>query len=292
MLKFYKYNGIGNDFVVIDNRNKSVKLDSNDIVKICDRRFGIGADGIVLLEESNIADYKMIIYNSDGTNPSMCGNAIRCFGKYLFNKGICKKSDIFVETQSGIFQLEVKIYQDKIKSVRVNMGVPVFESSRIPVKIPQKEAVEYLVDINSKSYKLTSLLMGVPHTVVFTENISDNIVIEEGKLIEKTACFPFGTNVNLVKVLNRNEIIIRTWERGAGYTYACGTGACASVAAGIKSGKLNDKVLVHLRGGDLNIDWEDRLDIYMEGSAEEVYSGVIENLILQYKSGRMLNNDK
>ncbi|MFZ5352640.1 MAG: diaminopimelate epimerase [Bacillota bacterium] len=273
MFSFYKYHGLGNDFIIIDNRKGQIKLGFNTIVKMCDRSFGIGADGIVLVEESHKADIKMKIFNSDGSKPDMCGNAVRCLGKFVYDRGIVRSSTVNVETAAGIMKLELLIRDNQVQSIRVNMGRPVFEYHAIPCTIEKTPVIGHEIAIEEDKLHITSLLMGVPHTVVFSEDISDKYVMTKGKLIENLYCFPEKTNVNFVQLTSRDEISVRTWERGAGYTFACGTGACASVVAGIINGKLDDRVLVHLRGGDLVIEWNKREEVFMEGPAEEVFLG-------------------
>ncbi len=274
MFSFYKYHGLGNDFIFIDNRNQDMQLSIDTIVQMCHRNFGIGADGIVLVENSQTADVKMTIFNSDGSNPNMCGNAVRCFGKFVYDKNIVRKPVLLVDTAAGLMKLDMKIENNTVKAVKVNMGKPIFDFDKIPCTIEKTPVSAYELKVDNHTYEITSLLLGVPHTVVFSDDISDTYVIENGKIIENAACFPQKTNVNFVKVISRKEIELRTWERGAGYTLACGTGACASAAAGIVNNILDNEVLVHLRGGDLIIQWNTKGDVYMEGSAEEVFEGV------------------
>lgn len=261
MIDFYKYHGLGNDFIFIDNLNGEVHLEKPLIEKLCHRRFGIGADGIVFVEKSDIADAKMVIYNSDGSLAEMCGNATRCFAKHLYDKGIAKKPTINIETAAGIMKVAVKVEDGFVKAAEVNMGAPALED------------VNQLLRIDNTDFYITHLLMGVPHTVVFTDSLEDDAVIMYGKKIENSPRFPKKTNVNFVKVISPGEVIVRTWERGAGYTMACGTGACASVVAGVSNHLLAERVTVHLRGGDLSIEWRDRKEVWMEGPAEEVFRG-------------------
>jgi diaminopimelate epimerase len=273
MFSFIKYNGLGNDFVIIDNRDGAISFTDEDIVRICHRFFGIGADGLMLAEKSSKADIRMVFYNSDGSRAGMCGNGLRCFTRFAYEKLDIHKAEIAVETDSGILTAGIVAKDCTVAAVKVNMGRPIFESGSIPCTIAESPVLNKSITIGGKQYNISSMLMGVPHTVIFTDDISDETVVAEGKLIENSEFFPRKTNVNFVKVLKDNEIVLRTWERGAGYTYACGTGACASVVAGILSGKLQDSVLVHLRGGDLQISWRDMGDVFMEGPAVEVFEG-------------------
>jgi diaminopimelate epimerase len=273
MVTFYKYHGLGNDFILIDNRDNSIKVSPEAVKSMCHRFFGIGADGLILAENSVSSDIRMIIYNSDGSRAEMCGNGLRCFSKFVYEKLGIKKNTLVVETDSGILAAEVIAEGGYVDAVKVNMGRPVFQNEKIPCTIEKNPIVQHEADIEGRLYKITSLLMGVPHTVIFTDEIDDESVVKNGKIVENSKIFPGKTNVNFVKIISGNEIVLRTWERGAGYTYACGTGACASVVAGVMSGMLQNNVLVHLRGGDLNISWKDKGEVYMEGPAVEVYEG-------------------
>ncbi len=274
MVTFYKYHGLGNDFILVDNRDNSIKVTPEISEKMCRRFFGIGADGLMLAENSSCADIKMIIYNSDGSRAGMCGNGLRCFARFAYERLGIKKGQIVVETDSGILAAGIIKKGGTVDAIKVNMGRPDFENGKIPCTIERNPIIGHEVSIGGRVYKITSLLMGVPHTVIFTDEIDDEAVIMYGKIIENSEIFPRKTNVNFVKVMNDKEITLRTWERGAGYTNACGTGACASVVAGVMNGLLHSNVLVHLRGGDLNISWPDKGDVFMEGPAVEVFEGV------------------
>lgn len=275
--KFWKYHGLGNDFVIINNLDNSMLLDNETIETMCHRRFGIGADGVVLVQRSNIADVRMIIYNSDGSRPEMCGNGIRCFSKYVFDHGIVKGKQISVETDAGIMNIDINVEKDKVVSAIVNMGKPDFDAGKLTSNPTKPQLINEAITVGDETISITSLIMGVPHTVIFTDHIEDEYIQHYGKLIESHYLFPNKTNVNFVKVVDCDNIIIRTWERGAGYTFACGTGACACVAAGVAQELINEKVNVQLRGGDLIIHWKDKGDIYMEGPAVEVYEGIFTN---------------
>lgn len=273
MIYFYKYHGLGNDFIIIDNRDINLILEPKNVMTICHRNFGIGGDGILLVEKSADLDIKMVIYNSDGSQAEMCGNAIRCFAKYLYEKGIINKNRIRIETLAGEIVPEIETENEIVTKIRVNMGKPIFNPKAIPCNIEEKMIKNMKIEICSIAYNITAMLMGVPHAVVFRNELIDDDIINEGRQIEESSYFPLKTNVNFVKILSKNEIIIRTWERGAGYTLACGTGACASVAAGIVNNLLDSRVKVHLRGGTLVVEWDGSHNIFMEGSAKEVFSG-------------------
>jgi len=272
-MKFWKYHGLGNDFIIVNNLDGQTPIDGERAEQLCHRRFGIGADGLMLVEKSDKADIRMIIYNSDGSRPEMCGNGIRCFAKFVYDKAIVKKEVITVETDAGLMEIEMRIDADKATAAIVNMGQPDFTPARVPVEVNQPQVVNYEIEVEGSKFQITSMLMAVPHTVVFVDSLEDETVIRIGKLIENARVFPSKTNVNFVKILDRENMILRTWERGAGYTYACGTGACASVAAAVINGLAEEKAKVQLRGGDLIIHWKERGDIYMEGPAAEVFEG-------------------
>lgn len=273
-MEFYKYTGLGNDFIIMDNISNDVEMDGELAKKLCDRHFGIGADGLVLASPSKTCDIRMEIYNSDGSIAEMCGNASRCFAKFVYEKKLVTKEKFNIETLAGVIEPSLQIEDGQVKYVTVDMGEPRFHSREIPFSLDMDRVVDYPIHVDGKEYRITSMFMGVPHTVIFTDQISDEYVKEIGRKIEISDYFPRKTNVNFVSVLSRKEIIIRTWERGAGYTLACGTGSCASVVAGILTDRLDENVLVHLRGGDLNIEWKGD-NVLMTGEALEVFKGNI-----------------
>lgn len=271
---FAKMHGLGNDFLVIDNRDERIKNLNDLAVKICDRHFGIGADGILVVEKSKLADIKMNIINSDGSTAEMCGNGIRCFSKYVYEKGIINKQVMNIETLAGIMKAELSIENSKVISIRVSMGSPVLDKILIPFNSIENN-LNYTIKVEGKSYNATTLLLGVPHTIVYVAKIDKNEVIESGNKIENLDIFPNKTNVNFVKVINKDSIEVRTWERGAGYTLACGTGTCASVVACSLLGKTNNSVEAVLAGGRLFIEYNDGR-VFMTGPAELICEGKIE----------------
>jgi len=275
-MKFYKYTGLGNDFVLINNLKGNIHIDSQLAKAMCNRYFGIGADGVVLASPSESCDIRMEIYNSDGSVAEMCGNASRCFAKFCYEKNLVDKESLTVETLAGTITPKLKIEDGIVKEVTVDMGLPKFDSKDIPFKVNLDKVVNYPILVDGKEYFITSMFMGVPHTVIFTDNFEDEKVIAEGRKIEISEYFPRKTNVNFVSIINRNEIILRTWERAAGYTMACGTGSCAAVVAGITGGRLDNKVKVHLRGGDLTVEWNEGEHVQMTGEAKEVFTGEYE----------------
>ena len=270
-MNFIKMQGLGNDFIIIiDNENVLIKTETEIAKKICNRRFGIGADGLVIIRKSNIADAKMVIINSDGSRANMCGNAIRCFAKYLYEYGLVEKNIISIETGDGIKCVELYINdKNKVELVKVNMGKGSFDGKDIPLN-NKNSLINEVIKIKEKEYKLTALLMGVPHTILINNN--DEYDIIEGKDIEKNNLFIEGTNVNFVKVIDINNIEVKTWERGAGATLACGTGCCASVVALKKLGLCSNKVNVETLGGSLAVEIINN-DVYMIGSAEFICKG-------------------
>ena len=273
-MKFEKMHGLGNDFILMDAIDPS-KFDLEELaIKLCDRHQGIGADGIILILPSEAADVKMRIINSDGSEANMCGNGIRCFAKYVYDNQINTATSFTIETGAGIMVPELILENGKVHSVKVNMGSPNLERSAIPMTGPSGTVINEALKVAGKEVHITSMLMGVPHTVVFVDHLNDLDIVTLGRQIEKNPVFPKGTNVNFVEVINDNEIRLRTWERGAGSTLACGTGSCASAVASLLNGKTGNVVTVHLTLGDLRIEWIDGI-VYMTGSANHVFSGEV-----------------
>ncbi|MBI4685178.1 MAG: diaminopimelate epimerase [Nitrospirae bacterium] len=276
-MHFSKMHGLGNDFILIDCISQAFSLQSSAFSdlskKLCHRRFGIGADQLLLLCTSAIADFRMRIFNADGSEVEMCGNGVRCLAKYIWDRGISQKSILDIETLAGIIRPE-----KKGDMVRVDMGEPVFEPEKIPIKVESSKlgvVLDYPLKIGDREFNITCVSMGNPHTVIAVDNLDDFPVTYYGPMIERHAAFPKKTNVEFIEVLNSSEIRMRVWERGAGETPACGTGASASaVASHIK--RLTEKnVTIHLAGGDLYIEWSDNNHVYMTGPAVEVFTGEI-----------------
>ncbi len=275
---FVKMEGLGNDFVIIDDRNGHIsdRVHYGELAKkICSRHFSIGADGIILILDSRTMDIKFRIFNSDGSEAEMCGNGMRCFAKYLFEKKIIQKKKFRVETMAGTVVPELIVGESgKIKSVRVDMGMPVLIPAEIPFESSKCRAVNESVDINGQIVFLTAVSMGNPHAVIFVDNIEQIDIEKQGGAIERHQRFPEKTNVEFVQMISRNELKMRVWERGAGETLACGTGACAVLAAAFLNKKTSEKVLVHLKGGDLMIFWNQKnMHIFMTGPARLVFTG-------------------
>lgn len=272
VLKFVKMQGAGNNFVVFEDMEEKYKDLSNLAKKLCDRNFGIGGDGILVVKKSKIADIQMIIINSDGSYAGMCGNGIRCFGKYVYENNIVNKPSFTVETGDGIKVCDLIIKDRIVESTKINMGRENFNPKYIPA-LMEEEIIEKDICVNDKHYRISSLLLGVPHTVLLTKD--GEFCVEEGAAIEKHELFPQGTNVNFCRVVNRKEIKVNTWERGAGPTLACGTGCCSSVVLCNKLNLVDKVVKVIVPGGILTVEITDG-GIMMTGPAENVFSGEIE----------------
>ena len=266
--------GLGNDYVVIDNREEKIgDAEAAELaVKLCNRRFSVGADGVLYVSKSAVVDTKMRIFNADGSEAEMCGNGIRCFAKYCYENNIARKSEIVVETLAGNKRTWLTVEDDVVQSVMVDMGVPELERSRIPMR-GEGTFVNETLQVDGDAYKATCLSVGNPHCVIFVNLVDDFPVERVGSKLENHPFFPKRTNVEFAQVLDENEVKVRVWERGCGETLACGTGACATVAAGKLLGKLGEKVAVHLLGGDLQIKYVDRL--LMNGAAEKVFEGTL-----------------
>ncbi|MCF8010816.1 MAG: diaminopimelate epimerase [Clostridiales bacterium] len=275
-MHFKKVQGLGNDFVLIDAGNEKLPGELAPLAqKICNRNFGIGADGLVLIKHSNIADIRMQIINSDGSEAEMCGNAIRCVGKYVYENGIVNKKKINVETGAGIIVPEVIVNdKDEVYAVKVKMGEPKLDRENIPMNGPPGKVVDEKLKVDDHEFNITCVSMGNPHGVIFVPVVEEISLDQQGPGIENHEVFPAKINAEFVQVLSRSEIQVRVWERGAGPTLACGTGACASAVAANLCGYTNRKVSVHLPGGSLDINWsENDNNVYMTGPAVEVFSG-------------------
>jgi diaminopimelate epimerase len=273
-MKFWKMHGLGNDYAVVDNRDgKIAEAELAGLARrLCERRFSVGADGLLLVSDSAVADVKMRIFNADGSEAEMCGNGIRCFSKYCYENGIARKTELAVETLAGVKKAWLTVENDVVTSVRVDMGKPELERSRIPM-VGEGTCINQDLQVNGDSYKVTCLSVGNPHCVIFVDNVDGFPVDKVGPKVEKHCSFPKRTNVEFVQVLNSTKLKVRVWERGCGETLACGTGACASVVAGNLLGKVAGKVTVHLLGGDLQVEYADRL--FLSGPAVKVFEGTM-----------------
>ena len=274
LIKFWKMHGLGNDYVVIDNRDQKIgdKQAAELAKKLCERRFSVGADGLLLVCNSALADVKMRIFNADGSEAEMCGNGIRCFAKYCFENGIVKKNEFPIETLSGIKHVWLTVKDIEVKTVKVDMGSPNWERLSLPM-LGEGTCINEELEVDEEMYKVTCLSMGNPHCVIFVDKVDEFPVEYVGPMVENHPSFPKRTNVGFVQVLNKSELKVRVWERGCGETLACGTGTCAAVAAANKLGKVGTKVTVHVLGGDLQVDVGKSL--FLSGAAEKVFQGTL-----------------
>lgn len=275
-LKFIKMEGIGNDYIYVDAINQKIDNASELAKRLSDRHFGIGSDGLILISESEIADFKMNIYNTDGSEAEMCGNGIRCVSKFVYDNGLTNKTSLTIETLAGIKKVELILENDKVSLVKVDMGIPILEGKKIPVNYEADSFVKLPLNILGKDITLTCVSMGNPHAVCFDYDIKSLDIEKIGLLIENNEMFPNRVNAEFVNVISKDEIDMRVWERGVGETLACGTGACASVIACILNGYTNKKVVVNLLGGKLEIFWGEDDHVYLTGPATTVFEGVVE----------------
>lgn len=267
--------GLGNDFIFFENPDNSNMNYSAMAIKMCHRQLGIGADGIIAVLPSEIAELQMRIINADGSEANMCGNAIRCFGKYAYERGLVSSKTFRVETFAGIIIPEVITTGVKVTAVRVNMGKPNTERRLIPMLGDEKEAIQVPLQVGNQEFQITSLLMGVPHTMIFVADLNGIELEKTGRAVEKHSLYPKGTNVNFIEVIGNDRIKLRTWERGAGATLACGTGSCAAVVASVLNNYTDRKVAVELQYGQLDIEWAEDGTVFMTGPAEESFSGEV-----------------
>ena len=273
-MHFVKVQGLGNDFVVVNAMTENLPAGLPELARrVCDRYFGIGADGLVLLHKSDVADLRMQIINSDGSEAEMCGNAIRCVAKYAYEQKLITKTKIQVETLAGIKIPELILENGAVKYVRVDMGEPILERAEIPMLGSAGRVLAEALEVGSEIFKVTAVSMGNPHCLIFVDELASFPVATIGPQIEIHSVFPRKTNVEFIEVLNRQEVRMKVWERGAGETMACGTGACATAVAAVLNGLTEREVTVHLTGGDLFIEWAENNHIYMTGPAEEVFTG-------------------
>ena len=275
-MKFTKMHGIGNDYVYVNCFKETVEHPSEVAIKVSDRHFGIGSDGLILIKPSEVADGKMEMYNADGSQGAMCGNGIRCVAKYMYDYGITDKTSISVETKSGIKYLDLTIRDGKVDTVKVNMGTPILKAADIPVRSEKEQVINEPVMVDGKEWKITCVSMGNPHAITYIDDVKNLEIEKIGPKFENHEIFPDRVNTEFVHVIDRNTVEMRVWERGSGETLACGTGACAVAVSSILNGLTEEEVTVKLLGGDLKIFW-DRTEnkVYMTGSATTVFDGEI-----------------
>lgn len=277
LLKFTKMQGAGNDYIYLDCMEKPLDNYPELAVKLSDRHFGIGGDGLVAIEKSAVADAKMRMFNLDGSEGKMCGNAIRCVGKYLYDNKKVNKTSVTVETLSGIKQLELSVKGGGVDSVKVDMGKAEFNPKNIPAALDGEKIVDYPVEAGGRTYKITAVSMGNPHAVIVVDDVNAVEIEREGRYFERNPIFPEGVNTEFIQVIDKNHLKMRVWERGSGETLACGTGACASVAAAVSLGlvRAEEDVCVQLKGGELIIRYTEGA-VYMTGKAVKVFAGEVE----------------
>ncbi|HEY8464603.1 MAG TPA: diaminopimelate epimerase [Bacillota bacterium] len=276
-MKFTKMHGLGNDYIYINCFTINVENPSALAVKMSDRHLGIGSDGLVLIMPSKVAAARMRMFNADGSEAEMCGNAIRCVAKYLYEHGLVQEKSFSVETQAGIKAVTLQTAaaaKSEVISVRVDLGEPILESSRIPVLTDAAQAVNLPIDVNGRSYHFTAVSLGNPHCVIFVPEITEVMITQDGPALETHPFFPSKTNVEFTTVTSPSSLQMRVWERGSGETLACGTGACAAVVAAVINGLTSRQVQVNLRGGTLEVEWDQTTNhVWMTGPAVEVFDG-------------------
>ena len=277
MIKFTKMQGLGNDYVYMDAIHQKIENESSLAQFVSNRHFGIGSDGLILICKSDIADFKMRMFNSDGSEAEMCGNGIRCVGKFVYDKGLTDKTTVTVETLAGIKTLELNTKEGKVETVKVNMGEPILNPKEIPVISDEEPVKNLMLEAEERKFKFTCVSMGNPHAITEVEDTDKFDVEKYGKVLEVDKAFPNKTNVEFIQIVDKNHVKMRVWERGAGETLACGTGACATAVACYLNGKTDRNVEVELLGGKLYIEWNEKNNhIYMTGPAVTVFEGVLE----------------
>lgn len=276
-MKFTKMHGCGNDYIYVNCMEKMIDDPEKVAIKVSDRHFGIGSDGLILICPSNVADFRMAMYNADGSEGMMCGNGVRCIAKYVYDYGLTDKDKISIETKSGIKYLDLTIEQGKVVLVKVNMGAPILEPQKIPVLLGEKDCIDQTVTVDGADYQITCVSMGNPHAVTFVEDTATFPMEKIGPEFEHHKIFPDRVNTEFVQVLNRKEVNMRVWERGSGETLACGTGACATAVACVLNDRTDHEITVHLLGGDLFLNYdEENNTVWMTGPAAVVCDGEIE----------------
>lgn len=276
-MKFTKMHGCGNDYVYVDCTKESIDNIPETAIRVSDRHFGIGSDGLILIRPSETADFMMDMYNNDGSRGKMCGNGIRCVAKYVYDYGLSDKKQLRIETLSGIKILDLTVEDGKVTWVTVDMGAPITKASFIPVKSDKELLIREPVTVDDRIYEITCVSMGNPHAVVFVEDTASLPLEAIGPKFEHHEMFPERVNTEFIQVIDRSHIRMRVWERGSGETLACGTGACASVVACILNGLTDHEVTVHLLGGELKVRYDEKLNtVFMTGPAVKVFNGEID----------------
>ena len=273
---FTKMHGLGNDYVCINCFRERVEDPPGFARTLCDRHYGIGADGLILICPSKVSDFKMEIYNSDGSVAGMCGNGIRCVGKYVYDYGLTGKETLSIETKSGIRNMHLQIQDGKACGAMVDMGVPRLNAHSIPILSEKDLVINDPIEVQKKNYRMTGISMGNPHAVIFSEEINGISLEETGRELEFHPRFPERANIEFCHVTARDRMEIRVWERGVGETLACGTGACAAVVASVLNDLTDEEVIVKLLGGELSVRWDRKVNhVFLEGPAVKVFDGVL-----------------
>lgn len=277
-MEFTKMEGLGNDYIYFNCLDNEIKSPEKLAIRLSDRHFGVGGDGIILIMKSDKADFRMRMFNADGSEGQMCGNASRCIGKYVYEKGLTTKEEITLETLAGIKYLKLQLKDKKVISVEVNMGKAILESKKIPVLSNKEKVINEKVCIASKDYNITCVSMGNPHCIIFLDKIDDLDLEKIGPMFENDKMFPERTNTEFIEVVDKTTIKMRVWERGSGETMACGTGACAASVAAVLNGycEIGKEITVKLLGGDLKINYLPDQTVYMTGPCKFVFEGRIE----------------
>jgi diaminopimelate epimerase len=278
-MRFTKMHGLGNDYVYVDGAAETIVDPAELARRISDRHTGVGGDGLIVLHPSRVADIRMEMYNADGSRGLMCGNGIRCVAKFVYDHGLARRNPLTIESAGQIYSLELNLEGGSVASVRVDMGEPILTPAAIPTNLrsprgPEEPVVGVPINIAGRTFDVTTVSMGNPHCVTFVDSATDDWVLDVGPKLEVDSQFPKRVNCEFVEVLGCNELRQRTWERGSGETHACGTGACAVCVAGVLTGRSDRKVVIHLLGGDLSIEWNaENNHVYMTGPAVEVFNG-------------------
>ena len=276
-MKFTKMHGIGNDYVYVNCFEENIDNPEEVSIKISDRHFGIGSDGLVMIMPSDKADFRMRMFNADGSEGNMCGNATRCIGKYVYDNHLTDKTEITLETRSGIKYLTLYPENGKVQTVLVDMGKAILEPASIPMKAEGEEFIDRPVEVEGKTVNITAVSMGNPHAVTFVDDVESLDLEKIGPSYENHPLFPERVNTEFAKIIDENTVMMRVWERGSGETWACGTGACACAVACVKNGffPYDREITVKLRGGDLFITYKSDGNVHMRGPAETVFTGKI-----------------
>ena len=273
-MRFTKMHGAGNDYVYVNAFAETLPADLPALaIALSDRHKGVGSDGLIVIGPSPVADARMRMFNADGSESEMCGNGVRCVAKYVHDHGIARKPELQIETGRGVLTLQLEVVNGRADRVRVNMGEPILEGPKIPTTLPGTPPLGQKLVAGGREFEVNCISMGNPHCVAFVDEVNDDWVLRVGPEVERHPAFPRRVNAEFVRVISRTEFQMRVWERGSGETLACGTGACAVAVAGILTGRFDHRVLGHLPGGDLELEWTPGGPVFLTGPATEVFSG-------------------